>query len=438
MSKTKAVVKYFNPQHNHGKAYTDDGKEVYIHVDKISDEAKILIEKEEVEFDIVEGERRGKIEYSANNVKRITPRYTGVIVDFADGIGRVRCKEDREYYDIHYREFIDTRGNTIYENTMVKMIEGDDIEFDKTKHRGNNAAGRIYYDSRLPLYKFAQIPNMDRKFSDLALLSPEPWNYLNSDPENKFLPVLKNYILYTFARLKKEEAKYDIMRISYSTTEYIWKGKKRDIQCACFNTGLANQRQEGIYAFFVENLNRKSVLEPKWVLSKFCKSSDRDMSVFKEKPESPDYFREITDISEIIYNPSLDHELNYEHILKDRNKRFQDLANMSDYMLQSLLEQGLKTARERVRRNYKAAVPQYYNGKIQLLLPLSLKQPDKTELALVVEREGERYFSSTVLELEWAYSNARLIAKPDREWLDPVAEIDENELENIKITEAEM
>ena len=43
----------------------------------------------------------------------------------------------------------------------------------------------------------------------------------------------------------------------------------------------------------------------------------------------------------------------------------------------------------------------------------------KADLALVVERENKRYFGSTVLPLDWAYKNARLIARPDREWLEP-------------------
>ena len=74
-------------------------------------------------------------------------------------------------------------------------------------------------------------------------------------------------------------------------------------------------------------------------------------------------------------------------------------------------------------------IPHYYNGKLQLLLPLSLLSQEKADLALAVEKEGKRYISRTVLKLEWAYSNARLLAKPDREWLDPVKETDKKMLE---------
>lgn len=37
----------------------------------------------------------------------------------------------------------------------------------------------------------------------------------------------------------------------------------------------------------------------------------------------------------------------------------------------------------------------------------------------LVHRLSNVYVATTVLSLDWAYSNARLIARPDTEWLDP-------------------
>jgi Domain of unknown function (DUF3825) len=72
-----------------------------------------------------------------------------------------------------------------------------------------------------------------------------------------------------------------------------------------------------------------------------------------------------------------------------------------------------------VKRNYKTAIPQYYDASIQLLLPLSLTDPSKADLALVVERFSDFYRASTCLTLDMAYNNARQLAKPDRDWLQP-------------------
>ena len=73
----------------------------------------------------------------------------------------------------------------------------------------------------------------------------------------------------------------------------------------------------------------------------------------------------------------------------------------------------------KVSANYKLAVPQYFNGKIQLLLPLCLNDGVTPDLALVVTKNdsGNFYQGHTCLTMDMAYSNARLIAKPTTNWL---------------------
>ena len=90
---------------------------------------------------------------------------------------------------------------------------------------------------------------------------------------------------------------------------------------------------------------------------------------------------------------------------------------MDRYQLSVLLEGTINDAKRRIRRNYKTAVPQYYKGKLQLLLPLCLTSKASADLALVVEKENNIYRASTCLTLDMAINNARLIAKPDDEWL---------------------
>jgi hypothetical protein len=83
-------------------------------------------------------------------------------------------------------------------------------------------------------------------------------------------------------------------------------------------------------------------------------------------------------------------------------------------------------AKFRVEQNYKTAVPQFYwlpndeAGRLQLLLPLALEDIARADLALSVDRVGDVYRAATVLTLDMACNNARLIARPDREWLEPV------------------
>ena len=88
-------------------------------------------------------------------------------------------------------------------------------------------------------------------------------------------------------------------------------------------------------------------------------------------------------------------------------------------MLYDSFDKAINHAIMRVERNYKTGIPMYNRGRIQLLLPLFLLNRDPANLALVVSRSGEVYDGSTVLTLDMAYNNARLITRPDKEWLNP-------------------
>ena len=60
------------------------------------------------------------------------------------------------------------------------------------------------------------------------------------------------------------------------------------------------------------------------------------------------------------------------------------------------------------------------NG-ISLLLPLCLSDDEQAaDVALVVEKqESGNYQGQTILTLQMAYLDARLICRPNSEWLDP-------------------
>ena len=73
--------------------------------------------------------------------------------------------------------------------------------------------------------------------------------------------------------------------------------------------------------------------------------------------------------------------------------------------------------KKRVSSNDKLAVPQYYDGKIQLLLPLCLMDDKNPDLALTVTKMNGCYQGHTCITLDMAYNNARLIAKPESTWL---------------------
>jgi hypothetical protein len=72
--------------------------------------------------------------------------------------------------------------------------------------------------------------------------------------------------------------------------------------------------------------------------------------------------------------------------------------------------------------NFKTAVPTYYPiiRELQLLLPICLVSDERVDLALAVEKTpANSYIGHTVLPLDWAYKNARLVCRPDSDWLAP-------------------
>ena len=77
---------------------------------------------------------------------------------------------------------------------------------------------------------------------------------------------------------------------------------------------------------------------------------------------------------------------------------------------------------KKVSWNFKTAIPQYYPRvkKLQLLLPICLVSDQDVDLALAVERTPSlNYLAHTMFPLDLAYRNARLVCKPNSDWLDP-------------------
>jgi hypothetical protein len=216
-------------------------------------------------------------------------------------------------------------------------------------------------------------------------------------------------LVYTFAKLAEQTAAGGNTIAEIERDGRSW---------ACFDTGLATFQQQHIYAVFEKNLNQE--VAP-WYWRSFSTLSDRQFpwTSRDDLPRLAEYF---DDPAELIYDRRLDLGLDYDHILEDHlHDRFPDLLRDMPTLARNALMGAEAQIKDRVYRNYKTAVPQYWRGRIQLLLPLCLQEDGRADLALVVEKEADAraYRGNTVLTLDMAYSNARLLARPDRDWLKP-------------------
>ena len=308
------------------------------------------------------------------------------------------------------------------------------------------------------LFSWAVFPNnnpsnMGGVLKDLKELAMyENW----SIGQGNGLSVLYKYFVYTFARLWRENKVIE-------TKKY-----------AAFNTGLVNRYYEYIYAMFVPVSNPGADIR-KWRFYGFCiDAQDRlgkELSrYFPVRPQPARYF----DPREPIYFsfsdtlpikaqiPSYD----ADHILlertyrlptqfllkhagritglpekldeisqlpandsKERNRKWLEVSKMlrsSDDVVRSMrdsLDKAIEVAVRRAVWNYRTVIPYYTpaDDRISLLLPISLTEYDVPDFAMVLELNSDsgqiHYFGHTIITLAMAYSNARLVCRPESDWL---------------------
>lgn len=233
----------------------------------------------------------------------------------------------------------------------------------------------------------------NERIETLANLSPEKWSSGNRTDNN----ILRNYINYTFQKLQEE-------------------GKVFENGNYClFNTGLFTEYYEYIYFYMEKN---KIDGKQKWYLKDFLTEYDLGNIGISKLPSRANYFQ---DPSLLVFDANCKINVQYKHIFKDEENLRRIPESLRDSkMLPVIFEGAVERMKKRVVANYKVAVPQYYNHRIQLLLPLSLQDGDTPDLALVVTKNttGDFYQGHTCLSLEMAYNNARLIAKPNSDWLE--------------------
>ncbi len=240
--------------------------------------------------------------------------------------------------------------------------------------------------------------NIQQTLDSLATMAePEDWDYKRTPSEHP-KPILFNYLVYTYGRLV-EEGKIEL---------------SPDEKNAVFNTGLVTVNQEPVFALFETNLNPD---QQNWFLTGWYRRGQYQLGRFPKLPEVAHY---LDDRASLVFYPEREFRENIEHIVEHNRERFPEpFRSMDSYSLRTFLRGAIDNAKERARRNYKTAIPQYYQGRVQLLLPLCLSSPSQAEMALVVENFESFYRASTCLTLDMAYNNARQLARPDKDWLQP-------------------
>lgn len=223
---------------------------------------------------------------------------------------------------------------------------------------------------------------------------PEKWSFEDKEDNS----ILKNYLKDTFNKLQDE-------------------GKVIETDTYCvFNTGLFSHYYVPIYVYGELNKNTTENAA-RWYFKGFKDEYELgNMDIESDFPERADYF---SNPDRLVFNWHYKINVNYKHILDDLNtsQRLPDSIKNSDTPLETL--SGVITkAIQKVTANYKLAVPHYYQNKIQLLIPLYFGKNKNPSIALVLNLMKNGYYQATTcLSMEMAYMDARLIAKPESNWL---------------------
>lgn len=289
------------------------------------------------------------------------------------------------------------------------------------------------------LYDFAYIPE-DSWGNLKELARTENWD---GDYQ---LSILNNYLKYTFSRLVFEK------KIAFASPD--------SGPLASFNTGLVDRRFRPIFALLIPNKIVKVPGKRPWYLEGFCVAGENRLgkqlvNAFKPLPESAYYFDNAADA---IFDARAEVHVDWEHVIEENVERIpvkllqittqnfevkaleglsedetfvykQDFANYirnDDFAYRRLIAEfgnALDLARKKALWNYKTAIPVYHPARnsMSMLLPLSLTSADTVDLALVVERQpfSGNYQGHTIYPIHWAYKNARLISRPESDWLIP-------------------
>jgi hypothetical protein len=259
-----------------------------------------------------------------------------------------------------------------------------------------------------PLFAFAYVPLPDRleQLAEIAEDEPGDWQYRHTS-SGYDRPILYSYLKYTFKRVLEQFEKRTLV---FDSTGHR----------AAFDTGLMTPHFEPVYALFQPNANHEA--KQNWFLQKFCAESDRDLRQFENLPEMVTY---IDNPSSLVFDFRKSFVYNVEHIVDDNFDRFPaSVKSMPKHLLRNVVESSANDSFKRARRNYKVGIPQFYRpaggeGRVQLMLPLCLQQKTVADLALTFDIGDHDYRASTILTLDMAYNNARILARPDRDWLDP-------------------
>lgn len=421
-SDIEGTIKFYRFDDGWGFIERDGGGDVFVHKSNLVCSAPY--EGERVSFDVTECSSPDH-EHEAVNVRRAEAEIcTGDVLEWKVEPGSWRSeglvvpKEGGGPLPFSARDLKDGPGRG-----RPKPRPWHAANFIIAQTNNGPRAVDVELDTRYPLQRFAYLgveEDMIRKLKAESL--DENWDY-RSSVSPKESPVLYSFLHFTFARLCDED------RDLPESQKKIRLRPDLAPPLAAFNTGLVDTKYKSIYALFEENTPGH---QP-WKFRAFCIPGEVHgkllASHFNPLPGPAQYF---DSTAELFYDPDAPLHPDYTHILtQNRDRLPEELLRGVHGMEESTamriltmhLDQAIEVAKKRARWNYKTAIPHYFPTfkRLEFLLPLCLVKDDRVDVALSVQKMDTGYLANTILKLDWAYKSARLVCRPDSDWLAPEA-----------------
>lgn len=285
-----------------------------------------------------------------------------------------------------------------------------------TTRRGVKHEVDLFGKLRIGEIVFANKNAYEKFLEDIASNAvAEPWSFSNRPSACKY-PILKSYLENIFGKLRKETQAGATNKIVQSA----------DGHYILFNTNLPDTfgRDILIMAEVRKKVNGEEYFENPSMFTKGVSEMRRLGFSVENTPQPATFFE---DVNEVIFQSSWTIDSSFEHldhIIQDNRSRFPKEYQQKDPVrVAGDLEQGINMAVRMAKRNFKYIAPMYRPQKdcIQMLMPIYLSGSyrEAPDFALVLTPDNGIYIPETILPIDGAYQNARLIAMPDEAWLRP-------------------
>lgn len=383
------IVSFFHVRKGFGHIKTDGYPEgIFVHFRDVKSKARILVPNELVRFEL----KKTAKGLQARNVKRMGERLTGSIQQYELGSGMILAS-NQQLYAFHHQ---DVAGKGFKHIRRGQLVEFSPFE----QGPSLDAKEIIIVDTRPSIRQYALLPNWQRHLTHLQQIAePEPWQI---QPDTNQPTLLIHYLEETF-------------RWAISS------GNPRFLQTqpawSCFHTGLKATSGASIYGLFFRlppaKQTRDYLLAPDWQLKGFFESHHRALDTLTQLPLHP---ASALTPDRLTLDPHRRWVLDLPHIIEERQKRFPGWWQKLEKTHQiASLEASIN--RLKISAESLVPIPQWYQETVQFLLPIYLQAEDTPSLAMVLAPNGQTYRIQTVLPLDWAYQNARLIHKQPHNWL---------------------